>query len=241
MPCRFCVLLALAISSVAQSAPPAHAPDAHSLTVLVLDENGVAVPAARVQLQGSKSLKCETDLTGHCKLDDLGSAPWHIRVDKEGFYASDVPGVQDSGTLEVDVHHQEEVRENVNVVESIPAIDPAQVSSQEQLSGINILEIPYPNTRDYRYALNYIPGVILDQSGQPHVNGAETYETLVLLDGFNVTQPANGQLLVRPSTDALRQVTVESSRVSAEYGKGPAGVLSIETGIGDDHFRYAVT
>ena len=75
VPCHFCVLLALAISSVAQSAPPAHLADTHSLTVLVLDENGVAVPAARVQLQGSKSLKCETDLTGHCQLDGLGGAP----------------------------------------------------------------------------------------------------------------------------------------------------------------------
>lgn len=90
-------------------------------------------------------------------------------------------------------------------MESVPAIDPAQVSSQEKLSGIDILDLPYPNTRDYRYALNYIPGVVLDQNGQPHVAGSETYETLVLLDGFNVTQPANGRLLVRPSTDALRQ------------------------------------
>lgn len=242
VPCRVCIVLALAISSGAQTSSPSRAPDTHSLTVVVLDENGVAVPAARVQLQGSsKPLKCETDLTGHCKLAGLSGPPWHIRVDKEGFYAADVLAVQDSGTLEVGIHHQEEVHENVNVVESVPAIDPAQVSSQEQLSGIDILDIPYPNTRDYRYALNYIPGVVLDQSGQPHVAGSETYETLVLLDGFNVTQPANGQLLVRPSTDALRQVNVESSRVSAEYGKGPAGVLSIETGIGDDHFRYAVT
>lgn len=241
VPCRVCILLALAISSMAQTSQP-HVPDSHSLTIVVLDENGVAVPGARVRLQATaKSLQCETDLTGHCTLGNLSGAPWRIRVDKEGFYAADVPAVKDFGTLEVDIHHQEEVRENVNVVESVPAIDPAQVSSQEQLSGMDILDIPYPNTRDYRYALNYIPGVVLDQTGQPHIAGSETYETLVLLDGFNVTQPASGQLLVRPSTDALREVTVETSRVSAEYGKGPAGVLSIETGIGDDHFRYAVT
>src|SRR5579872_7325464 len=131
LSCRFCVLLALAISSVAQTALPTRAPDTHSLSVVVLDENGVAVPGARVQLQGaSKIPPCETDLTGHCKLTGLSGAPWHIRVDKEGFYAADVPAVQDSGTLEVDVHHQEEVHENVNVVESVPAIDPAQVSSR---------------------------------------------------------------------------------------------------------------
>jgi hypothetical protein len=242
VPCRVCVLLALAISSPAQTSLSPHASDANSLTILAHDENGVAVPAARVRLQSpSSSIQCETDLTGHCKLAVPAEGPWKLRVDKEGFYAVDVATVQNSGAVEIELHHLEEVRENVNVVESSPAIDPAQVSSQERISGIDILDIPYPNTRDYRYALNYIPGVVLDQSGQPHFAGSETYETLVLLDGFNVTQPANGELLVRPSTDALREVTVETSRVSAEYGKGPAGVLSLETGIGDDHYRYAVT
>jgi len=128
VPCRVCILLALAIPSVAQTALPPHSSDTHSLTITVLDENGVAVPDARVRLQGpAKSLQCETDLTGHCKLTGLTGAPWHIRVDKEGFYAADVPAVQDSGTLEVDIHHQEEVRENVSVVESVPEIDPAQI------------------------------------------------------------------------------------------------------------------
>ncbi len=56
-----------------------------------------------------------------------------------------------------------------------------------------------------------------------------------------MTQPASGQLLVRVSTDALRTVTAETSRVPAEYGKGPAGVLDLETGIGDDHLRFATT
>src|SRR5438105_12919893 len=80
VPCRVCILLALAISSVAQTSLPAHAPDSHSLTIVVLDENGVAVPGARVRLQQpSKSLQCETDLTGHCQLAGLTGAPCHLR------------------------------------------------------------------------------------------------------------------------------------------------------------------
>ncbi|MBV9182512.1 MAG: TonB-dependent receptor, partial [Acidobacteria bacterium] len=66
-------------------------------------------------------------------------------------------------------------------------------------------------------------------------------ETLTELDGFNLTQPATGQLLLRVSTDALRNVRVETTRIPAQYGKGPAGVLALETGIGDDHYRFAAT
>lgn len=237
-----CVLLLFGISAVAQKTPPVPESGPRPLTITVTDENGVAVHAARVRLQSAGGfLNCETDLVGQCRFPSLSSVPWQLQVEKEGFYALSLAKVQTSGTLDITLHHQQEVRENVNVVESVPAIDPQQVSAQERLSGIDIVNIPYPNTRDYRYALEYIPGVVLDQSAQPHVEGAESYETLVVLDGFNVTQPANGQLLVRPSTDALRDVTVESSRIPAQYGKGPAGVLSLNTGIGDDHYRFAAT
>jgi hypothetical protein len=164
-------------------------------------------------------------------------------VEKEGFYAaveSSVP-IAAGSTIEVRITHQQEVREVVNVRESPPGIDPGQVAAQETVSGLDVLNIVYPATTDYRNALGFIPGVVRDQSGQPHVAGAETYQTVTLLDGFNVTQPANGQLLVRVSTDAFRSIQVEPSREPAEYGKGSGGVLSLNTGIGDDHFRFSAT
>ncbi len=241
IPGSLFISLALFTASVAQTAIPNQPSAAPSLTILVVDENGVVVPAARVMLQNSAgSVRCETNLAGRCQLTGL-SGEWQLRVEKEGFYVFTLPRVQTSGTLEVALAHQQEVRETVSVVESSPAIDPSQVSSQEQLSGLDIINIPYPSTRDYRYVLNYIPGVVLDQNAQPHIAGAETYQTLTLLDGFDVTQPANGQLLVRVSTDALRSVNVETSRLPAEYGKEPAGILGLETGIGDDHYRFAAT
>jgi hypothetical protein len=83
--------------------------------------------------------------------------------------------------------------------------------------------------------------VINDIYVQPHIAGAETYQSLVLFDGFNVTQPANGQLLLRTSTDSFRTINVLTSRVSAEYGKSSGGVLELNTATGDDHFRFAAT
>jgi hypothetical protein len=227
-------------SAQTTTAPQAHAPG--PLIVVVTDENGVAVAGARVTMESAaSSLRCETDLAGRCTLAGLNEASWQLRVEKETYYVFTMPDVQTSGTLEIALSHQQELRETVNVSESPPAIDPAQVSAQEQLSGIDIINIPYPTTRDYRYVLSYIPGVVLDLSAQPHIEGGEASQTLTLLDGFNVTQPASGQLLARVSTDALRSVQVETSRISAEYGKGAAGILKLGTGIGDDHYRFAAT
>jgi hypothetical protein len=229
-------------ASVSSQTRPSGTNELNSLTVFVLDENGLILPSAEVLLLSStETRRCLTDPAGLCVFPNLSAGPWQLRAQKEGFYLFTLSPVQTSGTLEVKISHQQEVKETVNVVESPPAIDPAQISAREQLSGIDILNIPYPTTRDYRYVLAFIPGIVLDQSAQPHQAGAETYQTLVLFDGFDLTQPANGQLLARVSTDALRRVKSETSRIPAQYGKGPAGVLGLETGIGDDHYRFALT
>lgn len=234
---------------------------ARKLEITVADENGVAVRSAHVILtvapptqpsagnpsSGSPSpgspWSCETDFAGRCSLNGLPTGSFQLRVEKQGYYAAMMPAIRPEDTAAVDVtlSHLEEVRSVVNVNESSPAIDPAQISSKEQLSGLDIIDVPYAATHDYRNVINFIPGVVQDASGQPHVAGADTYQTLTLLDGFNVTQPANGLLLVRVSTDAFRSIEVEPSREPAEYGKGSGGVLNLNTGIGDDHFRTIAT
>jgi hypothetical protein len=228
--------LALVCMAAAQSAP--------TPTVAVTDENGVAVSSARVvlQLPPLPVIRCQTDFSGRCQFPSLPVGQYLLRVEKEGFYALFEPiKITPGSAIEVAISHQQEVREIVDVHESRPAIDPAQVAAQETISGLDIINIVYPGTQDYRNVLNFIPGVVQDQFGQPHVAGAQTYQTVTLLDGFNVTQPANGQLLVRVSTDAFRSIQVEPSREPAEAGKGSGGLLSLNTGIGDDHFRFAGT
>jgi hypothetical protein len=210
--------------------------------ITVVDENGVAVPSARVsEAPPQPAIRCQTDSW------DVASSPaslrrYQLRVEKEGFYALQQPAVEITRSSNIDVaSHQQEVHEVVDVHESPPAIDPAQIASQETISGLDIIDIVYPGTHDYRNVLNFIPGVVQDQTGQPHIAGAQTYETETLLDGFNVTQPANGQLLVHVSADAFRSIQVEPSREPAESGKGSGGTLYLNTGIGDDHFRFFAT
>ena len=214
-------------------------------SIAVSDENGVAVPSARVFIfpPNAPPARCETDFAGRCQLSVAPAASYHLRVEKEGFYAVEQPSVQvgPGSGIDVVLHHQQEAREVVDVVESPPAIDPAQIASQQTMSGLDIINIPYPATHDYRNVLNFIPGVVQDVAGQPHVAGAQTYQTVTVLDGFNVTQPANGQLLVRVSSDAFRSIQVEPSREPAEFGKGSGGLLRLNTGIGDDHFRFTGT
>jgi hypothetical protein len=238
-------LAAFAVAlSPAQTSTPTRAPSrpgAHPLTITVTDENGVAVPSAQVQLQPpppALALRCQTDFAGRCTFPAFSFRTCDLRVEKVGFYAVTQANVQTvTPNLDVTLNHQREAREVIDVAESAPAIDPAQVSSKEELTGTEILDIPYPSTHDYRNALFFIPGITPDAFGQAHIDGAEQYQTLVTFDGFNVTQPANGELLVRSSVESFRSIEVTASREPAEYGKGSGGVLALNTRMGDNHFH----
>lgn len=236
--------------SAAQEKPPSQkssqtAPAA-KLTVIVTDQNRVAVPSAHVKLQLPPPLApqyCETDFSGHCEFNNLNPGPAELSVEKPGFYAVTQPNVQlgMTSTVELILTRQQEAHEVVNVTEAAPPISPDQIASKEEVTGTEIIDIPYPGTHDYRNALVFVPGVTPDAFGQLHIAGAETYQHLVLLDGFNVSQPTNGQLLVRSSVDSFRSIEVTPSREPAEYGKGSGGVLALNTRMGDDHFRTTST
>ena len=120
--------------------------------VTVTDENGVAVASLRDAIAtagASHPLRCGTDFAGRCEFTDPPSGTCELRVEKIGFYAVIQPDVQAGVTASVDVRltfMSRRAREIVNVVESAPAIDQAQVSSREEAHR-------HP---DYRHSL---PGV----------------------------------------------------------------------------------
>ena len=219
------------------------------LTVTVIDETGVVVPQALVTLTSVEAhfqLQRATDVAGRVEFSTAAAGEYSLQVEKQGFYAQSVTvqiGANQPGSVEVTLPHQQEYKESVQVTYSPPTIDPAQVSASQQLTASEIIELPYPTTRDVRNALPLIPGVLPDVTtpGQVHVAGAASNQTLYTLDGFDISQPVSGALDLRVSTDAVRSADVLSSRYSAESGWGSGGVLNLETGMGDDHLRFFAT
>ena len=242
-------IFVLALGTPRLNAAPAQQPGPTQtrlgLHVTVMDENGAAVSSARVTLapvQGTP-LHSETDYAGRAEFSDLRPGDYSLEVEKEGYFAITEPGIRvgEVDSADVTLNHTREFSEQVNVVESPPAIDPGKTQASETLSSENIIDLPFPVSRDFRYALPMLPGVLQDYTGQLHVDGASTRQIYDQMDGFNLSDPASGQFLTRVSVDALRSVDVASSRYSTEFGKGSGGVLSLRTGMGDDHWRFTGT
>ncbi len=233
----------LLVVCVAFACDQSRAENAH-VTVTVVDENGQAVEAARVTISepGAEPVQLWTDYAGNCGLDLRQREPYGIGVEKAGFYRTDKSGVEASqSNVRVTIAHEQLVRQEVDVTSSTPGIDTQQVSDQVAMYAPEIVNIPYPTSRDIRNLLPLIPGVVQDETGQLHVAGGETWETLDTMDGFDIRAPLGGSLSLRVSADAVRTIDEESTRYPVEFGRATGGVIAFYTEMGDNKFRFNVT
>jgi hypothetical protein len=221
------------------------AQNAHATVIVtVVDEDGVAVSDAHVTITepGLAPARLHTNYAGSCSFELRQQKPYQIHVDKPGFYVVDENGVEASlGNVKVTLAHEQMVREQVNVTASTPGIDTEQISDKSTMNTPEIINIPYHTSRDIRYLLPFIPGVVQDATEQVHVAGSETWETLDTLDGFDIRSPLNGVLSLRVSADAVRSIDSETTRYPVEFGRSTGGVIALYTGMGDDKFRFNAT
>ena len=217
----------------------------NAATVLtVVDEVGVVVPDAQVVLQepGESEIRLATDYAGHGTYLLKGSQPYLLRIAKPGFYETVVPQADVLiREIRVVLNHEQMVQEQVSVTASVPGIDTEQTSDELTMELPEIINVPYPTSRDIRNLLPFYPGVVQDATGQVHVDGSETWATLDLLDGFDIRSPMSGILALRVSADAVRSIDKEATRYPVEFGRSTGGVVAFYTGMGDNTFRFNAT
>jgi Carboxypeptidase regulatory-like domain len=212
----------------------------------VLDETGVAVAGARVELRSKSSeaaASAISDRAGNFTLRLPGSGEFAIRAERQGFflYSGGVQFGQAANQLTIALNHLQEFAESIDVKYSPPAIDLQETADQKQLENVEILTVPYPASQDLRNALPLMNGVVLDPAGRLHFNGGSTDQTNFLLDGFHISDPATGRLEARINIESAQTLDLSSGRFSAEKGKGSAGSLDIQTKMGDDRWRFGGT
>jgi hypothetical protein len=214
------------------------------IVVTVVDETGAAVEGARVVIAepGQAVIELRTDFAGQCAYTLRAAAPYAIRAEKPGFYQAAETDIDPRlSTVKVVLAHEQIVREQVNVSASTPGIDTSQPSDTLTMNTSEIVNIPYLTSRDIRNLLPFYPGIVRDSSGQAHVAGSETWETIDTLDGFDIRSPEQGTLDMRVSADAIRSIDAESTRYPVEFGRATGGVIAFYAGMGDNRFRFNAT
>lgn len=219
----------------------------------VIDETGVVVPRVLISLQqqlpspqvANASWQAVSDQAGSFHFEAPAPGRYLLRAEREGFFLLENDPVDlDDGANEITIilQHQREIHESIEVSYSPVAIDLEQTATEETVTGNDIVFVPYPSSHSLQNAMRVMPGaVVQDGHGEPHFNGGAADQAYWTLDGFNATDPLTGRFNTGLSVEAARSLTLSSGRYSAEFGKGSAGTLAIQTGMGDDQFRYTAT
>ncbi|MFB3827735.1 MAG: carboxypeptidase regulatory-like domain-containing protein [Bryobacteraceae bacterium] len=211
----------------------------------VVDENGVAVSGARVEVQsGSVSARAFSDKSGLFRLELQSAGEYRVSAQREGFFRLEKGAArlaEGENQLTVTLNHLQEFAETVDVVYSAPAIDLDEPVERRQVNTVEVLSVPYPAPHDFRNALPLFQGVVQDNLGRAHVNGGASEQTNYSLDGFNISDPVTGRLETRLNIDSVRALELETARFSADKGRASAGSLDIRTKMGDDRFRFGGT
>jgi hypothetical protein len=217
-----------------------------TVTGRVVDETGAAIEGARIEFRPvneGPAIPASSDPAGNFRANLPEEGEYSIRAERQGFYV--YQGKQSFATspaqLTVTLNYVQEFADKVDVTASTPPVDPQQPADHKELVNAEIQAIPIPASQDYRNALALLDGVVLDNNGIPHFNGGAANQTNYTLDGFNMSDPVTGQLNTRLNVDSIQSTDLESSRFSAENGRGAAGVLDVKTKMGDDRWRFGAT
>jgi hypothetical protein len=170
-----CVFAVLAWQTAAATPP--------SLAGRVVDENGVAVAGARVEVSsGSTTVTATSDSAGNFNLEVPSPGGYQIRAERLGFFiysGKSVAFQEGPNHLTITLNHLQELTESVEVKYSPPVIDTQEPDERKQLNAVEIMAVPYPASQDMRSALPLMPGVVQDASGNLHFNGGATDQTNV--------------------------------------------------------------
>jgi hypothetical protein len=213
----------------------------------VVDETGAGVSGARIEILAADAvapLVASSDLAGNFQLVLPAAGAYQILAARQGFYlfrAREQRFDSSPSQLTIVLNHRQEFSERVDVTASPPAIDPRQPAERKVVDSAEIDALPFSGSQDFRNALSLIDGAVRDGNGDYHFNGAGAGQTSYSLDGFNIANPVTGWLDARVNVDSLQFLNVETSRVSAENGRGSAGALELETKMGDDRLRFGGT
>jgi len=99
--------------------------------------------------------------------------------------------------------------------------------------------LPTPRPRILQ-SLPLLPGVVRGRDGQLRIAGTRPHESMLLIDGFDVTDPVSGSTSLDLPVESVRGMAVLREPVAATFANVMGSASSIETTPGGDTLRAGV-
>jgi hypothetical protein len=206
---------------------------------LVVDQTGLPLPGAMVQLMRGVNVvtTVTTEADGTFAIDPALNGDTLV-VSLDGF---ETARVQRAAGAKI-VLSIGRASEETTVIALAPTLTPASPTTAllgSTLTADTVSRLPSTRLKA-RESLPLLPSVVRGPDGLMQLGGARAHETPVLLDGFNVTDPATGNSSLNLPFESVRGVDALRDPMSVTYGDLLGGVVQIASRRGGDKFALGV-
>jgi hypothetical protein len=223
-----------------------------NISGVVQDSTGAVVPAAKVSLTGPQGERvATTEADGRFLFSLLQPGAYGIKVEKQGFRASEVKGVVvDIGKTTSLALKLEPgaVGEVIEVTGNATTVDTTSTAVGADLSDTFYQQVPV--ARNVASLFYVAPGAA-DSGGAGHANpsisGASGLENLYMADGVNITDSAYGGLGTFTRRQGsigsginlsfIKEVSVKTGGFEPQYGEATGGVVQLVTKSGSNQWH----
>lgn len=216
----------------------------------VLDSQGAAVSGAVVKaVNNSTGLtkQTTTDSAGRFELPFLNPASYTITAEASGFRMAKRENVVVEISVTVPVEFSLQIgatTETVEVTASAGGVETETSTLNTVVRGAQIDALPLNGRNPFTLAA-LVPGVNTTGDDQrqttPHIGGSRNANNEMLIDGVSNILPennvGNSWIAYQPIVDSVQEFSVQTSVLSAEYGRFSGGTMSLLTKSGGSHFH----
>ena len=225
-----------------------------SLTGKVTDDTGVALPGVSVVLNSpalvTKNLTTVTNDSGWYIFRGLPPGVYSAKASIQGFETLEKTGVivEQSKGYRVDFSLKiGAIAESTTVTASAPLIDTTRAGSTQTLETVLLTNLPATTQgrRQYSEIIRVLPGVTDDsregQGGSPMIYGNRKFDVGYRVEGVQTNDLSYGWFAGFVPMDALEEIQVKGSAISADNGWNQGGVVTMRFKSGGNEFHGSVS
>jgi hypothetical protein len=215
---------------------------AASLTGIVTDESGAAVPGATVTATNQATNVDYTAVSndaGNYTVTSLPVGTYVIKAELSRFKTAATKPVQMEARQIVRVDFKLELgglEETVEVSSETQVLQTETATVGEVISGTTLTALPLNGRNSGQLSL-LLPGVVTPNpstftgsrnfgGGRPYVNGNREQTNNYTIDGVDMNESIDNLVAYQPSPDALAQISVETNNYGADTGNVAGAVIS---------------
>lgn len=241
---RVSLCLALALTALVGTRASAQPAQTGAISGIVADVSGGVLPGVTVTITSQErgvTRATVTDENGRYIFPSLAGGNYTVEANLSGFAPVRLTDnlVETEKTTNVPVQLKVGgLTDSVTVTGETPIVDLTNVTANTRVRKEEFERLPVG--RSYQSLMAATPGVVGGTvTGNSNINalGAPNNSNIYIMDSVDTTDPTTGTFGANLNFEAIQEVSVSTSAVSVEYGRGQGAIVNVITKSGTNRFE----